>query len=118
MNSGSESINHIEVHTEFGQPRDLRYALDNITDEWVDAGQACGQTTLDLRDACRALVDIVDLWDWMIAMRSRIDKDSDITRRDIWVFLDVDDYIVCRGTTPIDAIKKAKQIVNDEGGDA
>ena len=107
----SHCYDAIEVHTEFGEPRDLNYALDRITDDWVDAGQCCHQTTLDLRDACRSLVEIVDLWDWMIEMRSRIDKDSNINRRDIWVFLDVDDDIVCRGVTPIDAIKNAKQVV-------
>ena len=104
----SHCYDAIEVHTEFGEPRDLLYALNRITDEWVDAGQCCGQTTLDLRDACKSLIELLELWDWMIEARSRIDKDSDINRCDIWVFLDVDDDIVCRGITPIDAIRRAK----------
>ena len=107
----SHCYDAIEVHTEFGEPRDLHYALDRITDDWVDAGQCCGQTTLDLRDACRSLVAIVDLWDWMIDMRSRIDKDANINRSGIWVFLDVDDEIIARGETPLEAIANAQAAV-------
>ena len=107
----SHCYDAIKVYTD-GREEPLLDALANITDEWVDAGQACSQTTLDLRDACRSLVMIADLWDWMIEMRSRIDKDSNVNRRDIWVFLDVDDEIVCRGVTPIDAIERARFIVD------
>jgi len=38
-----------------GHYRPLEEALSVITDDWVDAGNSCDQTVLDLVDACRKL---------------------------------------------------------------
>ena len=39
------------------RPMPIRDALRTITDEWIDAGESCHQTTADLRDACRAMLE-------------------------------------------------------------
>lgn len=47
-------MNEIEVYTDRPQP--LREALRVITDEWVESGECCNQTTIDLANACRKLL--------------------------------------------------------------
>lgn len=39
-----------------GKPIALERALRKMTDEWVDAGMCCSQTTIDLLAACRELL--------------------------------------------------------------
>lgn len=48
----------IEVWT--NKPTPIREALNTITDEWIDDGQLCHQTALDLRDACKKMIDDYD----------------------------------------------------------
>lgn len=40
-----------------GKSEPIEKALRIITDEWIDDGNSCGQTIIDLRDACRELLD-------------------------------------------------------------
>ena len=39
-----------------GQDREVHEALRRITPEWVESGESCHQTVIDLADACRELL--------------------------------------------------------------
>lgn len=94
----------IEIWTD--QPTPIREALSIMTDDWIEQ-ERCEQTTIDLRDACRKLLSIADLWQWMTNVNCTVRRDADISRSDCWWFMDVDGECIARGTTPIDAIEKA-----------
>ncbi len=42
------------------EPTPIREALELITDQWVDDDNGSMQTLIDLRDACRELIRILD----------------------------------------------------------
>ena len=45
-----------------GRDRDVHEALKIITPEWVESGESCHQTVIDLADVCRELLgDIPDV---------------------------------------------------------
>ena len=37
-------------------PKPIRQAIQEISEEWIDAGESCQQTTVDLLNACRTLI--------------------------------------------------------------
>lgn len=37
-------------------PKPIREAIEEITEEWIDTGESCQQTTVDLLNACRKLI--------------------------------------------------------------
>lgn len=43
-----------------GKNRPIAEALDIITPQWVESGESCQQTTIDLAKACRKLRDDLD----------------------------------------------------------
>lgn len=52
----------MDVYCE-GKNRPLDEALEIITDDWIDNGNCCEQTTIDLADACRKFKRLFDAFD-------------------------------------------------------
>lgn len=89
----------------------IQEAMGVITDDWIDSGESCHETTITLRDACIELMSIADKWQWMTDLNCTVRRDADITRADCWWFLDVDEELVARGTTPLEAIENAQAVL-------
>lgn len=55
------NFEHIEqLHVLVDEPMPIRQALEMITDQWVDDDNGSAQTLIDLRDACRKLIETLD----------------------------------------------------------
>ena len=89
-----------------GKQRTLVEALGLIDEEWVESGESCQQTTIDLRNACLELLVEVNSYRWMTEMRLVVVKEAAIGES--WVVVDVDDEVHGRGPSPIDAINAAQ----------
>lgn len=112
MNEQSKSLrcyDAIEIWTD--EPKPIREALEVITDDWVEDGHGCQQCVIDLKDACKYLLNVSDAWQWMTDMNCTVRRDADISRANCWWFMDVDEEVIAKGRTPIEAIIKAKHAI-------